>query len=88
MVAMKRRLAEIDATDKVVNVIVWDGDSEWHPAANKAIECPATVGPGWVHDKGCWVRVLSEDNSGLTVEQDLETPLQISNPNPPSGMGD
>jgi hypothetical protein len=77
MVAMKRRLAEIDATGKVVNVIVWDGDPEWYPASNKAIECPASIGPGWTYSLGGWERVLTEDNSGLTAEQNLATPFEI-----------
>jgi hypothetical protein len=35
----------------VVNVIEWDGETEWTPGDDyDVIDCPASVGPGWTYD--------------------------------------
>jgi hypothetical protein len=39
---------------RVVNVVVWDGVSDWQPGDDvTVIDCPDDVGPGWTHsDEG------------------------------------
>ncbi|WP_456309764.1 hypothetical protein [Serratia proteamaculans] len=34
----------------VVNLVVWDGESEWAPEAGKAVLCGIDVGIGWLYD--------------------------------------
>lgn len=41
---------------KVVNVVLWDGDEDWKPGPQfDVIDCPAHVGPGWGYVDGAWV---------------------------------
>ncbi|HCP5374678.1 TPA: hypothetical protein OEH38_002574 [Escherichia coli] len=34
----------------VINIVVWDGQSEWQPVTGEAVSCPAQVGIGWLYD--------------------------------------
>jgi hypothetical protein len=35
----------------VVNVVLWDGVSDWTPSDGcEAVSCGDTVGPGWTYD--------------------------------------
>ena len=34
----------------VINVIVWDGQSEWKPVTGEAVSCPSQVGIDWLYD--------------------------------------
>lgn len=36
---------------KVVNVVLWDGETDWNPGDDfTAIDCPDDVGIGWTWD--------------------------------------
>jgi hypothetical protein len=42
--------------DKVVNIVVWDGVSEWMPPVGTTVQlAPEGVGIGWVSANGEWV---------------------------------
>lgn len=34
----------------VINIVVWDGKSEWQPVTGEAVQCPSQVGIGWFYD--------------------------------------
>ncbi|EHM8973251.1 hypothetical protein ACE19A_07015 [Escherichia coli] len=34
----------------VINIVVWDGKSEWQPVTGEAVSCSAQVGIGWLYD--------------------------------------
>lgn len=46
------RYALVDSTGNVVNVIVWDGQSEWTSRPDlRVIRCfTDSVAPGWTHN--------------------------------------
>lgn len=34
----------------VINIVIWDGKSEWKPVTGQAVLCPSQVGIGWLYD--------------------------------------
>lgn len=49
-----KRYAIVEA-DTIVNVAVWDGESDWEPSAS-AVEVPDNVGIGYVLVNGEWTQ--------------------------------
>lgn len=42
--------------NKVINAVVWDGESDWTPPEGTTVElAPAGVGIGWTRVDGNWV---------------------------------
>lgn len=39
----------------VVNVALWDGESDWSPSEGEAILCPDDVSPGWLYENEIFV---------------------------------
>lgn len=34
----------------VINIVIWDGQSEWKPVTGEAVPCPSQVGIDWLYD--------------------------------------
>jgi hypothetical protein len=56
--------AIIDNTGLVVNVILWDGESEWQPPEGyQAVELTDGAGIGWTYADGVFTPPAIPDNS-------------------------
>lgn len=58
---MASRYAVIDKSNRVINVIVWDGLTEWHPPSGCMVKetQEAAIGDIWMEDLQDYVRPLS-----------------------------
>jgi hypothetical protein len=48
---------------KVVNVVVWDGVSDWQPAAGEVVPLTGTAGIGWDYADGVFTDNRPEPES-------------------------
>ena len=58
---MASRYAVIDKSNRVINVIVWDGLTEWQPPSGCMVKetQEASIGDFWMEDLQDYVRPLS-----------------------------
>lgn len=66
MTGMSDRYALVDADGLVVNVIEWDGVSDWSPPESlTCLEADEAVSIGWTRQNGAWVGPAEEDSQWI-----------------------
>ncbi|MGE5501867.1 MAG: hypothetical protein ACM3W4_08065 [Ignavibacteriales bacterium] len=59
---MSDRYALVDGDGLVVNVVEWDGVSDWSPPEGlTCMEADEAVSVGWTRQSGAWVGPAQED---------------------------
>lgn len=67
----------------VINVVVWDGETEWSPETGAAIETDGSVGIGWLYHDGTFspppVEPPTHDDLVVAAEQEKQSRLAEAN---------
>lgn len=66
----------------VINIVVWDGESEWRPEEGEAVETTAEAGIGWKYDGNSFTPPppppLSKNELIVNAEQHKKSLLSIA----------
>ncbi|HAT3955397.1 TPA: hypothetical protein I9Y43_004038 [Kluyvera ascorbata] len=60
----------------VINVVVWDGQSEWNPDVGEAIPATDGVGIGWTYSNGVFEAPYDPNHDDENQEQEVDSEVE------------